>query len=698
MQTNIIQDIPLYDPTDDKFGREPIVDLIVGSINQVVSEKHPCMVYGIYGKWGEGKTSLMNFVKKKLTAQGRTDGIVINEFNPWLVNNDEALLQEFFKTIMTDTDDLVRAAFKKYGSLAIFASKTIVNAAAPGVGSALAKGIEWAKEALEDSSDSLSELKKKASEAIVKSGKHLIVMIDDVDRLDKEELHTVMRLIRQVADFDNCIYIISMDVDMVAKSIADYHGNGTLQDGRKFIDKIVQVPITLPKVPQCDMFRLVRDSLADTLQDSVEDKQLDEISHALLPFIGTYRELKRYCNQLAFILPSILGEVNIQDLCLLEAIKMVSAESYMRIYERGEELRHIVRPFSNKLLNYMTAEKKQEEAEKNFEAAKEYVTQGIDGQISEVISDTLDELFESSSINYQEDVDKKRLDTDVYFQKYFTQLVPGDIIPDRELDAFMKRIQELNEDEIANQFDKWLDKFSAAEVKSAAIYLIRSFEDGDKRYRAASMAAKALSLCKLAKDLPPHVYVDPDKVSSFVANQVIYEYMFVRDDKFTRKKVWNADLLDETLGFIFENAEMNYCMNLLCSSEDIFVTGIYDGHKALPVLTRRFVEMGFIEQFRYSKTLLDSLFGRWKRADAGGFNQYANYLFSNSEIPLGEVMNKFIACTDDLSDLTIFVELFKSQIPQINERLPKESKEVRESPAAKIYASYYRQILEQYHK
>ena len=123
----VVHDSPLEDISDDKFGREPIVELVVDSINQVVSSNHDCVVYGIYGKWGEGKTSLMNFIKERLIKQGKTDRINIVEFNPWLVNNDEALLREFFKSITNDLDETIRRAFQKYGSLAIFALSWLRN-------------------------------------------------------------------------------------------------------------------------------------------------------------------------------------------------------------------------------------------------------------------------------------------------------------------------------------------------------------------------------------------------------------------------------------------------------------------------------------------------------------------------------------------------------------------------------------------
>lgn len=388
----IKQDIPLTDIGQDRFGRENIVDLFVDSINQVVSTNHSCVVYGIYGKWGDGKSSMMNFIKNRLVSQGKKDGINLVEFNPWLVSNDEALLREFFKTIMTDADGIVREAFKKYGSLAIFASKTIVNAAAPGLGTALAKGIKCAQKALEDGQDSIRELKQKASDAIVQSKKHLVVMIDDVDRLDKEELHTVLRLIRQVADFNNCIYIVAMDVDMVSKSISDYHGKGSYQDGREFIDKIVQVPVTLPQIPQYDMRKLVKEELSSTLKDISEAEQIDDIITEVLPFISTYRELKRYCNQLSFVLPHLKGEVSIQDLCALEAIKMVNADAYRRIRDSEDALRHIVGT------SYLLKEDQGiEDAAKNYENAKLYITEGMDGRLKDVVNDTLDSLFSNRS-------------------------------------------------------------------------------------------------------------------------------------------------------------------------------------------------------------------------------------------------------------------------------------------------------------
>lgn len=685
----ITYDSPLVSISDDKFGREPIVELIVDSINKTVVNDHDCLVYGIYGKWGEGKTSLVNFIKARLVGQGKDDGINIVEFNPWLVNNDEALLQEFFKTIMADADDIVRTAFKKYGSLAIFASKTIINAAAPGVGSALAKGIKWAQKALEDSKDTLSELKKKASEAIIKSGKHLIVLIDDVDRLDKDELHTVFRLIRQVADFRNCIYIIAMDVDMVAKAIGDYYGNGAHQDGRKFIDKIVQVPITLPQIPQYDLRRLLKKDLAEILQNTVGGEQLEEITNTILPFFNTYRDLKRFCNQISFVLPHVKDEVNIHDLCAMEAIKMANATAYSRIYESENALRHIV-----SLTSMTTDEKGHEETARNYEEAKKWICEGMTGRLKMAVEDALDTLFNNASNFGEDDIEKKRIDTNVYFQKYFTQLVPGDLIPDRVLDEFKARMEKKSVEEIARQLDEWAELYSTSEVKRASFYCIRKSQDRDVSCSRASMMAKALSICKLAEGLPPHVYVDQDAIPSFVTVQIVHGNLFVQNEQNGQMIVWDEGLLDETMTFIFKKAEMNYCMNVIGSADgSIFGSGIYDGRKVLPILVRRFIAIGFEEQFKYSKFLLFTFLNHWKCVDVESFNKYAKGLFTKPENDMLKIFEKFIDGTDDVQDVANFVELFKLQIPQINERLQGEDEEVRTSHAANIYANNYRPLI-----
>lgn len=681
---NIIPDIPLTDIGEDRLGRGPMVDLIVESINRLTSaDRHPCTVYGIYGKWGEGKTSLMHFVKSRLEAQWKGDGVKLVEFNPWLVNNDEALLREFFTTIISFPDDRVRMVLRKYGPLVSLASKTIVNAVVPGVGAAIAGGVDAFSKAFDVTDGSLSDLKGRVSQAIVNSKRHLVVMIDDVDRLDKEELHAVLRLIRQVADFDNCIYIVAMDDEMVAKSIGTYHGGGSPADGRKFLDKIVQVPITLPQIPESTLGRLIRSELAVVLNDYVAENEIGAIVESVRPFIATCRELKRFCNQLSFVLPHLRDEVNIKDLCLLEAIKMVSAESYHRIIVYKLPLLHDA---SDIELHNRDKEAALAETEKRYKAAKEAVMQGLDNKLRQAIDDALDELFEGSNYEYQNDLDKKRLRTKVYFAKYFTLTVPSELIPDRNLNLFAERYRGLSVEDVARQLDEWVDSFSVSEMERAVLYMIRKSEYGIGQCAAASIMAKSLSVCKLAKGVPFDGYARQD-VAVFVPVVVITGYMLVQDKDYAAKKVCDAGMLDDTLGYIFKNAELNYCMHFLVHADSFLGIDSYNGSNVLPILVKRFLDLTVDEQFRYSGYTLTTFLRYWKCINVEAFNDYAVNLFENPDIPCSKVFDKFIDVSDRNQTAKDFVELFQNQIPQINNRLEKEGDDVRKSKPVIIYKS-----------
>lgn len=77
-----ICDTPLFDEKQDEFGRTPLVELVSNSILSLSEKSHPCTVYGIYGAWGEEKTSMMNLVEKRLVDNENNDKIVIVKFNP----------------------------------------------------------------------------------------------------------------------------------------------------------------------------------------------------------------------------------------------------------------------------------------------------------------------------------------------------------------------------------------------------------------------------------------------------------------------------------------------------------------------------------------------------------------------------------------------------------------------------------------
>ena len=632
---------------------------------------------------------MMNFIKSRLLAQGSTDNISLVEFNPWLVENQESLLKEFFARITVGLDRTTRKLFRKYCSAAILASKTILNTYAPGIGAKVAEFLELAKNAILDSEESLSDLKMKTCEALKISHKHLLVMIDDVDRLDKEELHAVLRLIRQVADFDNCIYIVAMDIDIVSKSIGEYYGTGNSHDGRKFVDKIVQVPITLPYIPNCDMRRIVENGLSIVLDDYVDPVTKFEITLAVTPFFSTYRELKRYCNQLQFVLPHLSGEVNMVDLCLLEAIKSVNAESYHKIYEHRIQL---LREVSN--VFYMKNEESKKAVDQKCQEAKECVVEGLSGNVKRAISHALDELFEKRTLHDDKYITEKRLNTAVYFAKYFVQTVPADLIPDRLLEDFKDKILDMTIPDIVSVVNDWSLKYSLEEVKRAALYAINHSDTAEYKCKIASQLAKALSVSAYSKDVPPHAVKGGDSVAMFVSFNVL---RFTRTRALlneNKEECGDYRLYEDALKYIFENAEMNYAMGVyydlheeILGSQDVFEI-------VMPVLVGRFKELSFTQQFEYSGTLLIPLFYGLKKYDSSLWDEYIESLLDRTDTSCVTILEKFMHDKRDGDGISIFLNYFRDHVERFNEKLISEQN-VANNDMVKVYFANYKQLLKE---
>ena len=113
--TSLILDSAIKSINDDELGRKNLVKSIVDSIKIKSSEPHACYTIGIYGKWGEGKTSVLNMVKGDIK---KNDNFNIIEFNPWLFKDQESLLLDFFKALQNGiTSKDVVDKIKQYGHI-----------------------------------------------------------------------------------------------------------------------------------------------------------------------------------------------------------------------------------------------------------------------------------------------------------------------------------------------------------------------------------------------------------------------------------------------------------------------------------------------------------------------------------------------------------------------------------------------------
>lgn len=71
-------------------------------------------------------------------------------------------------------------------------------------------------------------------------------MIDDIDRLNCEQIRQIFQLVSSVAKFPNTAYLLVFYKDIVTKALRKVQeGNG-----EEYLHKVIQMPIQIPDVKE----------------------------------------------------------------------------------------------------------------------------------------------------------------------------------------------------------------------------------------------------------------------------------------------------------------------------------------------------------------------------------------------------------------------------------------------------------------
>lgn len=284
---------------EDALGRGKWVANLVGLIEACPGGDS--LTIALYGRWGCGKTTLLNFVVEALQEKAH-DRIVVGRFNPWNFSQQERLYSAFFATVArllkkTDKSTKTRKASAALDALSL----ATAPAALAGLGF-ISDGVKTLAKMTEKYADSLGDIEKvkdDTSGALRKSEKRLVIVIDDIDRLTEDEVRQVFQLVKSVADFENVIYLLAFDHNMVAQALDSITGN----EGHAFLEKITNVVLRVPPLTK----RQVRELLLADLQSYAnrqreynwDTQRLRRIIDVAFNNFKTLRQMERFANVLA---------------------------------------------------------------------------------------------------------------------------------------------------------------------------------------------------------------------------------------------------------------------------------------------------------------------------------------------------------------------------------------------------------------
>lgn len=280
---------------------------------------------GITSEWGAGKTTFLRLLKMII---GKKADVV--EFNPWMCRTPEQLTNDFFSS-------LDHQLSKRYNSLSRPIKKyaRYLNAISFPASNILSIDISNIV-----SEESLYERKKKLSKKFLELNNPIIVIIDDIDRLEREEVFEVLRLIRNTADLCNVIYLVAYDKEYVTSVLNEKRN---IKDASIYMEKIFQIEIQLPMVTDESIWKTLLNELKTQLHDNkIELEFNSEEQQLILSILSTYRRAKRFARLFSLNYSYLKGRTSLlewRDVFWLDMLQMHNKTIYNNLcYDRKKLL------------------------------------------------------------------------------------------------------------------------------------------------------------------------------------------------------------------------------------------------------------------------------------------------------------------------------------------------------------------------
>ena len=478
---------------------EHLIQYIFGTFNSYDNSQQSnpfidngSFVINVCEEYGYGKTSFFALLYDKLTAQ-KSNQYIAFCYRPWMCENDNAMVNEFF--------NIFREELSSYNS---HISQNITNY----IRTLLDKSDNFFVHFIRTMFyplTSMKEERQKLKEAIVKIEKPIIVFIDDVDRLQKEELLILLKLVRDTADFQNVFYIMAADKDHLSECLKDCN----ISNSDKYLKKIINYEFMLPGNDNL-VSRFLQNELKSKLSKYIIDEDSQKRENKLNKIVDSIvcheniesvlcniRDVKRLLNDymltLSIIKTGIEDEIDYKDLFLLTVIKMLRPDVYKVLRENDDQLLNLsnnIYTFKSEYANNVH----NETIQKIVKNAAKTMTNKETNIEEEEKCKTIDEMLANSQKSNDEFVaeslrylfnERRTLDDEIKikhkesYYRYFSGQLRKEQLSSLEVkdilnldeDIFQKRIKDIHITNKINSFIARMQEWSKKWEKSQFIFM-----------------------------------------------------------------------------------------------------------------------------------------------------------------------------------------------------------------------------------
>ena len=302
-------DRPIENEVDDKLQRSPFAKKLISKIENLnTSERARSLA--ITASWGNGKTSFLNLVKNGL----QKDEYYIVDIIPWNLNPEKSITAHFFEEIIKEfggIDNQIARYLKQYSDM--LASVNL------GFFSTVFSNI------------SLPTMAQKISDAMIKRGIKVVIVFDDIDRLEASEIEEVFRIIRGSANFKNFIFISAFDKRYVQQALQD--SNAAFNE--HYIEKFFEMEFPLPEIRKDRIESIILASISwMSEKDRTEFQKYITHDTSWMGGVSPYapltnlRIIYRWFNSLKYKYEILREECVITDLADFEMLNLLYPQVY----------------------------------------------------------------------------------------------------------------------------------------------------------------------------------------------------------------------------------------------------------------------------------------------------------------------------------------------------------------------------------
>lgn len=479
-------DRPILNSEQDRLGRTTFAKYLARCI---LDHKAPeSLVVGLYGGWGVGKTSVINLTLEELRYASSNmfddEQPIILNFSPWSYSGQNQLIYSFFRRLSSEmrnspnfeNSEKIIHLLELY--ISFFTHQPVPTPLRP-KHSILTKIFKPKLKLQEtygwESGRDLTMVKAELNTLLKKQKHKIIVFIDNISRLNDIEINQVFQIVKSIGDYNNTVYVLSLDKHQVIKAMDRIHGSG----GAEFLEKLVQLPFEIPNISKQDLesiFLEKMEKIIATLPADSWDKTYwaDLYYSCIKHLFDNCRDITRYVNTVSFGYSRVKDVVNPVDFFAISAVYTFSPQVYYGVRDNRDLftdlMDNVIEPTKEKL-----AEDKarcDEILSRNGRIPQDMLLQLLIRLFPRLrnIYQAKTYFFHSEAIARK----NRRICTPDLFEVYFRLSIPTGYISDAEINAILSSLQDeegfalalmrLNQDEKIIKFLDLLDSLATTKI------------------------------------------------------------------------------------------------------------------------------------------------------------------------------------------------------------------------------------------